>query len=427
MGPRRPTGEAAIGELRAESERAAALARLEERVRRDPRSVDGGADLARLAGWEREALAREVLRHRHVAVADWLRAIRVELMASRLEDRSRDVGEAASRAGFASVETATRAFARCFAMSPGAFAELGCDREFELRLPPGFRVDGLLAALGRDDSSRIEQVVGRTHIRTLRGLRRPIVLRTEFARARARCRVEARGRVGGAEIRAAHRSGLRLFGLSLDPGPFERRVARMPRMAPLVAGRRGLTIPLTEDVFEGVVWSIVGQQVNLAFAMTCRRRLVERIGNRAPGGLLAHPSPDQVAGLSYEDLTRMAFSRRKAEYLIDVSREIADGRLDVESLAAGSAAVAERVLRGVRGFGPWSTHYVMMRSCGFANCVPVGDSALATSLHEFFGLGERPGADRTLDLLAPFAPHRSLACLHFWRRLGDPNCTAGST
>ena len=74
----------------------------------------------------------------------------------------------------------------------------------------------------------------------------------------------------------------------------------------------------------------------------------------------------------------------------------------------------------IRGFGPWSTHYLMMRSCGFADCVPVGDSGLATALERVYRLKSRPGADATHKLMAPFAPHRSLATFHFWRSLGDP-------
>lgn len=412
-------------EAAAELEEAAGLARLATKVLAEPSR--GPAGLARLAGLDRETLVERVLRHRHTTVEGWLRALRVAALARDLASGCGDFGTAASAAGFGSRASAHRAFVGQLAMPPEAYVELGRDDRFELLLPPRMPVSALLAALGRDAHSRVERVEGNTYVRALRGNRRPFSLRAEFSKGFVRCAVEAPGGARAHEVRAAHRAALRLFGMSLDPRPFERLVASSPTLAPLLQGRRGLTIPLTENLYEGVVWSIVGQQVNLAFAMTCRTRLVERIGNRCPGGLLAHPAPEQVAELEYEDLTRLAFSRRKAEYVIDVSRTIAEGGLDVEALADGSAAVAERTLRAQRGLGPWSTHYVLMRSCGFADCVPVGDSALGASLVEFFGLDERPGPERTLDLLAPFAPHRSLACLHLWRRLGDPKCTAGPT
>ena len=73
----------------------------------------------------------------------------------------------------------------------------------------------------------------------------------------------------------------------------------------------------------------------------------------------------------------------------------------------------------MRGLGPWSAQYVMMRACGFADCVPVGDSGLATALERLHDLDERPGPDETRRLMEPFAPFRSLATFHLWRMLGD--------
>jgi 3-methyladenine DNA glycosylase/8-oxoguanine DNA glycosylase len=80
---------------------------------------------------------------------------------------------------------------------------------------------------------------------------------------------------------------------------------------------------------------------------------------------------------------------------------------------------AERTLLALRGVGPWTAHYVMMRGCGFADCVPVGDAGLNKALQQFFALEARPDAEQTRELMAPFAGHRSVATFHFWRSLGD--------
>jgi 3-methyladenine DNA glycosylase/8-oxoguanine DNA glycosylase len=34
----------------------------------------------------------------------------------------------------------------------------------------------------------------------------------------------------------------------------------------LIARRRGLRLPLTPTVFDGLCWAIMGQQINIAFA-----------------------------------------------------------------------------------------------------------------------------------------------------------------
>jgi AraC family transcriptional regulator of adaptative response / DNA-3-methyladenine glycosylase II len=136
-------------------------------------------------------------------------------------------------------------------------------------------------------------------------------------------------------------------------------------------------------------------------------------------GLTCLPSPQAVANLTVDELARAQFSRRKAEYLIGAARLVAAGELRLDELGRGSATRAEAALLAVRGLGRWSANYLLLRSFGYEDCVPLGDSGLARGLTRFYGLAERPGERETLDLMAPFAPFRSWATLHLWQSLGD--------
>lgn len=271
----------------------------------------------------------------------------------------------------------------------------------DVPLPRGFRAEYPLRYFGRDPESRSERVAGSTIAKafTIDGV--PRVLTIELGKGMAHCSAALPGVVN------------RMLGLHCDPAPFERRLARDPRLASLIDGRRGLRIPMTPTVFEGIVWAIVGQQVNLAFAYKLRRVVTELAGI-ATGDFIAHPDAAAVARLDYDDLTRRQFSRRKAEYLIDTARLIASGALDVERLPAAPPDAVFAQLMAVRGFGEWTTNYVMMRACGFLDCVPYGDSGLASGLRRFFALEGRPTREETEALMAPFAPYRSLATFHLW-------------
>ena len=96
------------------------------------------------------------------------------------------------------------------------------------------------------------------------------------------------------------------------------------------------------------------------------------------------------------------------------------GALPLEEFADGSAVHAEEQLLAVKGIGPWTANFVLMRGAGFADCVPAGDSGLATALGRHHDLDPRPDADGTRTLMEPFAPHRSLATFHLWKSLGEP-------
>ena len=57
----------------------------------------------------------------------------------------------------------------------------------------------------------------------------------------------------------------------------------------------------------------------------------------------------------------------------------------------------------------------MMRSLGFADCVPLGDTGVSSGLLALLELEERPDIDATRTLMAVFSPYRSLATAHLWQ------------
>jgi 3-methyladenine DNA glycosylase/8-oxoguanine DNA glycosylase len=259
----------------------------------------------------------------------------------------------------------------------------------ELPLPARYRRDLVLRYLGRDSDSLCERIEDNTIITA--AIR--IELRDEHAR------------VDGPLDLAR-----RLLGLHIDVEAFERAHPE------LVRGHEGAHLPQTSTVWESVMWAIVGQQVNLAFAYRLRRVLVELSGSPARDGLRVHPTAAQVAQLATADLTSRQFSRSKASYVIDTARLVASGALPLESFPALDPADVEKALLAVRGIGTWTAQYVMMRGCAFPDCVPAGDSALSASLRDFHGLDHRVDAHETRTLMEPFAPWRSLATYHFWLR-----------
>jgi 3-methyladenine DNA glycosylase/8-oxoguanine DNA glycosylase len=124
-----------------------------------------------------------------------------------------------------------------------------------------------------------------------------------------------------------------------------------------------------------------------------------------------------VARLDYADLTARQFSRRKAEYLIDAARAAASRDSGLEHLPGLAAPRAAAELEAIRGVGEWTQQYVLMRACGFADCVPAGDAGLVNALRRFHRLEARPDAAATRELMQPLSPYRSLATAHLWASL----------
>jgi len=277
-----------------------------------------------------------------------------------------------------------------------------------LALPPGYRIADTLAFHGRDPESPSERVAGNGLRKALWTDGAPRVMEVRFHEDRVEASLDDEAALS------------RMLGLHLDPGSFEKRVKRDGLFGPLVKARPGLRVLLTATPFEALVWAILGQQINLTLAFRLRRRVIERFGS-ITGDLFAHPRPEDLAEADPDALGAMQVSRAKAACLIAVSKAIASGHLPFDDLAAWDAGEADARLRSEKGIGPWTSAYVLMRGLGLPDCVPLGDSALATALERCLGLDHRPGVKEVAALMAPYAPHRSLASFHLWASLkGTP-------
>lgn len=387
-------------------------------VRREPARFADAAALVTASGIGTTKLNALFRRHFHATPAAFLARERVSAACRSLAGGA-SVTEAAFAAGFESLSAFHLNFRRLTGLTPGEYRALGASPSFTLALPEGFRADAVLGYQGRDPASVIERVRGSQVAKAIRLGDVPAVLRMRFDADSAVCQVDAAGPPSAEQMREAHAAAVRMLNLASDPAAFERQVGRSAELARLVAPRRGMRIPLTATPWECLLWAIVGQQVNLPFAYALRTAVAEVAGEPVGGGLRAHPTPQAVAALDYEDLTRRRFSGRKAEYLVDTARLIAGGELRMDGEREMATALERRMLE-VRGLGPWSVQYFLMRGLGFADCVPVGDAGLTAALQRFHHLDHRPGPAETRERMEPFAPFRSLGTYHLWSSLGDP-------
>jgi len=391
---------------------------LAARVRTQPADYADAAALARACGVSQTKLGDLMRVHAHMTPAAWLKREHVRAACRLLLDSERRVVDVGHAAGFESESAFHRQFLAVTRMTPGAYRGLNGASVFMLQLPAGYRAQEILAYHARDPASPCERVAGTTLFKALALDGAAAVLEISLEAQIAWCRVHADAKLEGRGIEAVHRAALRMLGLHIDVGVFEARAARDPGMASLLARRRGLRLPLTPTGFDGLCWAIIGQQINIAFASSLRREVLDIAGVPILS-MRAHPAAERVAQIPVGELTKRRFSRSKAEYLIGAAQAVASGRLPAEVLGDGSAVAAERELTSVRGIGTWTARYMLMRGAGFADCAPVGDVALAAALQRLTAASARPGPKEVEELMLPFAPYRSLATIHLWASLRD--------
>jgi len=203
--------------------------------------------------------------------------------------------------------------------------------------------------------------------------------------------------VGGVEVEPfddAIRVGAeKLLGAQFDLSAFRAWAARDRVLAGLLPRLEGLRPPLLPDPFECLVSLITAQQVSLRSARAIRNRLVARYGRRGLRAV-AFPSRAALADAHPEDLVALGFSRRKAEYVL----ELAAAPLDLAALGSSSDEEVRATLVSLRGLGPWTAEWFLARHLGRARAWPAGDLVLRKAAQLFYRMEVRQLGRR----LAPF-------------------------
>ena len=378
-----------------------------ETIRRDPGAFRDPRSMAKAADCSAEGLAELFRIHYHTTPARFLEDARLRAARKQLGDARATESTIASALGFPSKEALGKAFIRASGITPATYRRLEPRKVFTINLPKGYPLPYLRRALSRDPHTLSERWRDATYEAALSDRFGEAVISLSFGTRAVEVTVSA----GGPE--ALCRRATALLGLGQDTAGFA-QTARALGLDRLVLGRESLSIVQTASVFEGLTWSILGQQISFPFACMLKRRLTHLAGTPLAGGLIAPPTARQVAVLDRAALLSLQFSRQKADYLLSLSRAIAADEFPAEGLLEMSATRAERTLLAVRGIGPWSANYVMMRSLGLLDCLPLGDTGVTSALQALFRLKQRPGKEQTLTLMAPFSPYRSLATTHLW-------------
>lgn len=140
-----------------------------------------------------------------------------------------------------------------------------------------------------------------------------------------------------------------------------------------------------------------------------------------------HPDAAQVLQLNVEQLRTLSFSQDKAQTLLCVARAVHDGALPLDDWAAQSAAGLWSVesvdelslqLQTIKGIGPWTVNYCLLRGYGWPDGSLHGDVAVRRAIGRLQGK-EKPDAVAARIWLDPFQPVRALVAAHLWASLSD--------
>ncbi|QRR00434.1 DNA-3-methyladenine glycosylase family protein [Dyadobacter sandarakinus] len=218
------------------------------------------------------------------------------------------------------------------------------------------------------------------------------------------------------------------FDMDRDIEPFYHLLQTDGRLSYMAERYKGLRLMGIANLFEAICWSIIGQQINLAFAYKVKRSLIERFGEGVTfenETFYTFPEPSVLADVQMEELKSMQFSRQKAEYLINTAKAFRDGLISREMLAALPDFEARtKALTALKGIGAWTANYVLMKSMREPGGIPHGDIGLLNALESHNIIHDRKEQERINALFSAFEGWESYLVFYLWRSLtvrqGEP-------
>lgn len=293
---------------------------------------------------------------------------------------------------------------------------------FTLHPIPPFRLDLTVWALRRRPENLLDRWDGQFYRRALvlggDNSAEPIgiVVQQTGTMERPALRVEAHAANPSRELESALRSAIeRLLGVNTDLRAFYAFAATQKHLGPLISSFSGVKPPRYPSLFEALLNAISCQQVSLHVGIMLLNRVVQKFGRLAPGDDLLRtcPRPSDLANLSAGALRAFGYSANKERAILELSRSIASGELDLESFRELDDAAALEHLTSIRGIGRWSAEYALLRGMGRLNIFPGDDVGGWNNLQKHLRLRSRPDYAKTRKLLAPWKNYAGLIYFHF--------------
>ena len=177
----------------------------------------------------------------------------------------------------------------------------------------------------------------------------------------------------------------------------------IPRFGDLQLVRRG-------DPFMTLARSIVGQQISVKAAQAVWERVMAACPKMTPA---------QVKRQGPVKLAACGLSKRKAEYLLDLSAHFTDGSIHEKDWSSMEDEEVIAELIQIRGIGRWTAEMFLIFNLLRPNIFPLDDLGLMKGISVNYFSGEPVSRSDAREVAANWEPWRTVATWYLWRSL-DP-------
>jgi DNA-3-methyladenine glycosylase II len=162
----------------------------------------------------------------------------------------------------------------------------------------------------------------------------------------------------------------------------------------------------TPPPFQILAGSIISQMLSAQAATSIKNRVTAIVGSFTPEGFL---------DVSSNKLRDAGLSARKICCIVELARQVKDGRLSFDTLDHLSDEEIIVILTKLPGIGRWTAEMFLIFGLSRLNVLALGDAGLQRATKLLYG------ADADLGQVGhSWRPYRSIASWYLWRHLDAP-------
>ncbi len=164
---------------------------------------------------------------------------------------------------------------------------------------------------------------------------------------------------------------------------------------------------------------------NHHFAVLVEAIISQQLATRAAGVIFARfkvlyprfPTAADILATKRLELRSAGLSTMKVEYLIDLARQVNQGKVRLDMLSDMTDEEVVVHLTQVKGIGRWTAEMFLIFSLNRPDVLPIHDLGLQKGVQMAFSLPQLPKPSEVERLGMRWKPYRSIATWYLWKSL----------
>jgi len=170
-----------------------------------------------------------------------------------------------------------------------------------------------------------------------------------------------------------------------------------------------MPLRLSNDPYAFIVETIIGQMLSNKVSDIFIARLLELCGGKIDAL--------SVGQLSCAKLRTIGISNRKAQYILDFTKNYHPSDYSCKKMSALSDDAIIKKLTSIKGLGMWTAKMFLLFVLGREDILPYEDKAFLQAFAWYNGLESFPKTDEIKSMCQKWSPYTSIAARYLYRAL----------